>query len=49
MAFAILVQFPYRICSLVKKRPPLGRTVPKLFGCILIAALILNWLIPFAR
>jgi len=45
LAAAVLIQWPYRIMSL--RRPDqrlLGTWLPKLFGYLLIAALIGNWL-----
>ena len=45
MAFAILVQIPYRITCLATGRLPLGTAAPRWFGRFLIAALFLNWLI----
>ena len=44
MAFAMLVQFPYRLYGLQKRdRRPLGRIAPALFGYALILGLIGNW------
>jgi len=46
MALAIVLQFPYRIVALRSQNgAPLGRSVPKLFGWLLIVALIANWLV----
>lgn len=45
MALAILLQIPYRIASLAMPgREVLGLTLPKVFGNVLIALLIGNWL-----
>jgi hypothetical protein len=45
MAFAILLQFPYRICCLRLGRPPFGTLAPKVFTNVLIASLLLNWVV----
>jgi len=45
IAFALLVQIPFRLYGLRRRDPePLGRLVPSLFGSVLIIALIGNWL-----
>ena len=44
MALAVVWQFPYRIVALRSQTgAPLGNSVPKLFGWLLIVALIANW------
>ena len=46
LAFAVLVQFPYRLTALLGPCPlPLGRRIPQLFGVLLIVCLIGNWLL----
>jgi Protein of unknown function (DUF2752) len=45
MAFAILLQFPYRISCLRLGRPPFGSLVPKIFANVLIASLLINWVV----
>jgi hypothetical protein len=45
IALALSVQFPYRFYGIYKgQRWPLGRLLPRMFGYLLIAALIGNWL-----
>ncbi|MGH7199928.1 MAG: DUF2752 domain-containing protein [Planctomycetaceae bacterium] len=45
MALAIVLQIPYRGYALWSRRPhPLGRRGPRLFGRLLFAALVLNWI-----
>ena len=48
MAFAILLQIPYRITCLRTGRLPFGTVAPKLFGRFLIGALFLNWAVSIA-
>jgi hypothetical protein len=45
MAFAILLQFPYRIACLRLGRAPFGARTPNVFANVLIAALVLNWVV----
>src|SRR5258708_6564884 len=45
MAFAILLQIPYRIFCLRTGRIAFGTRVPRLFGSFLIEALLINWVI----
>jgi len=46
IALTILMQFPYRLAGLFKQDAlPLGRVVPAIFGWMLVALLIANWLI----
>ncbi len=46
LALALLVQIPYRFAALRLREPlPLGVWVPRLFGGLLIAALVGNWLV----
>jgi hypothetical protein len=48
LALALVMQFPYRIYALARnKDAPLGYWFPKIFGYLLIAALIVNWLVDF--
>jgi len=45
LALALLLQIPYRIASLLRPgREVLGLVIPRLFGHLLIALLIGNWL-----
>jgi hypothetical protein len=44
MALAVLLQLPYRTVCLMTGRTP-SRPSPALFGLLLIAALMLNWLV----
>jgi hypothetical protein len=49
LALAVVLQFPYRLCALRSQDgAPLGSTVPRLFGCLLIFALIANWMVKLA-
>ena len=46
MAAAILLQLPYRIaCLRWGGSSPLGKVVPRVFGCLLIGLLLANWLL----
>lgn len=46
LALAVMLQIPYRLAGLLgRNRQPLGKRLPKLFGLVLIAALIGNWLL----
>jgi hypothetical protein len=45
MAFAILIQVPYRIYCLRTGRVPFGSRVPNVFGSFLIASLFINWVV----
>jgi hypothetical protein len=48
LALAVLFQFPYRIYALARNESyPLGRRLPKYFGYLLIALLLVNWLCRF--
>jgi Protein of unknown function (DUF2752) len=50
MAAAILFQLPYRIISLRRpSQPVLGTLFPRLFGWLLVALLIGNWLFDAIR
>ena len=44
IAFATLVQIPYRTACLAMRRDLLGKLVPRMFGYFLIAVLFGNWL-----
>lgn len=45
LALAVVLQLPYRAWALcVKDKAPLGKAVPKFFGSLLIALLLVNWL-----
>jgi hypothetical protein len=46
MAAAVLLQFPYRILALTRGgQSPLGTRIPVLFGHLLIALFVGNWLL----
>jgi len=45
MALLVVAQIPYRLLSLGKNAPLLGRTVPRWIGYGMIAILIGNWLV----
>jgi len=46
LALAVVVQIPYRLVALRSRDGlPLGTSVPKLFGTLLVVLLIVNWLI----
>jgi hypothetical protein len=46
LAAAVVLQIPYRLAGLLGRNPlPLGKRLPKLFGMVLIAALIGNWVL----
>ena len=46
LALAVIVQIPYRLFALLgRDRQPLGRRIPQVFGYVLIAALIGNWVL----
>ena len=46
LALAVVLQIPYRLIALCgRNRQPLGQRVPKLFGTVLIVALIGNWVL----
>jgi hypothetical protein len=44
-ALAMLLQLPYRAAGLACRNPlPLGRQIPQVFGGVLLALLLANWL-----
>jgi hypothetical protein len=46
LALAVVLQIPYRLAGLLgRNRQPLGKHLPKLFGMVLIVALIGNWVL----
>jgi hypothetical protein len=46
LALAVILQFPYRLAALLcPSLHPLGHRIPKLFGMLLIAGLIGNWVL----
>jgi hypothetical protein len=46
LALAVVLQIPYRLAGLLgRNRRPLGERIPWLFGNILIAVLIGNWVL----
>jgi hypothetical protein len=49
LALAVVLQFPYRVVALrTQNGAPLGSSVPKMFGWLLIFALVANWLVKIA-
>ncbi|MBL9149219.1 MAG: DUF2752 domain-containing protein [Phycisphaerae bacterium] len=47
LALAVVAQIPYRIVALrTANGLPLGERIPRYFGYVLIAALVVNWLFP---
>jgi len=46
VALAVMLQIPYRLAALRSRSGlPLGSSLPRLFGILLIGLLIVNWLI----
>jgi len=45
LALAVVLQLPYRAWALCSRdQAPLGKALPKVFGSVLIALLLVNWL-----